>query len=143
MLFRLDLQDEVPIYEQIVRQVVSAVADGILQPGDLVPSVREVARQLVVNPNTVQRAYRQLQDQGILQPVRGTGLAVAEGVRERCRRQRDEFVRRRLESALRDALRSGVTAEQLKQMLQDLVATLNGQRETAADEEPDQGGREL
>ncbi len=139
MIFRLDLQDDVPIYEQIVRQVVSAVADGLLQPGELVPSVREVSRELLVNPNTVQRAYRQLQDQGILQPVRGTGLAVAEGVRERCRRQRDEFVRRRLESALRDALRSGITPQELKTMLRDLMATLNGQ-EHRRSERPEQGG---
>ena len=70
-----------------------AVAAGVLRPGDLVPSVRELSKQLVVNPNTVARAYRDLQTEGLLEPVRGMGLQVAEGAAERCRLARREFVR--------------------------------------------------
>ncbi len=72
-----------------------AVAAGVLRPGELVPSVRELSRQLVVNPNTVARAYRELQNEGLIEPVRGTGLQVAEGAIERCRQARGEFVRGR------------------------------------------------
>ena len=77
MLFPLNTSDDRPIYAQIGDQVKFAVAAGLLRPGELVPSVRELSRQLVVNPNTVARAYRELQGQGVLEPVRGTGLQVA------------------------------------------------------------------
>ena len=67
------------IYDQVVRQIKFAVAGGVLKEGELVPSVSELARELTINPNTVARAYRQLQDDGMLTSVRGTGLAVAAG----------------------------------------------------------------
>ena len=79
MFLAIDPQNGVAIYEQIVRQVNFAVAAEVLVAGDLVPSVRELARQLAVNPNTVARAYRQLQSDGVLETVRGTGLAVSAG----------------------------------------------------------------
>ena len=69
---------------------------GVLRPGDLVPSVRELSKQLVVNPNTVARAYRELQGEGLLEPVRGTGLQVAEGARRSAGEARSDFVRDRL-----------------------------------------------
>ena len=84
MFLAIDPQNGVAIYEQIVRQVNFAVAGEALEAGDLVPSVRELARQLAVNPNTVARAYRQLQADGVLETVRGTGLAVSAGAAKRC-----------------------------------------------------------
>ena len=80
MFFTIDPSNGLAIYDQVVRQVVFAVAAGALQTGDAVPSVRELARELAINPNTVARAYRQLQDDRVLKSVRGTGLVVAEGV---------------------------------------------------------------
>ena len=96
ILLDLNAADGRPIYGQIADRVKFAVAAGVLRPGDLVPSVRELSKQLVVNPNTVARAYRDLQGEGLLEPVRGTGLQVAEGAPERCREARREFVRGRL-----------------------------------------------
>ena len=61
MFFTIDPSNGLAIYEQIVRQVTFAVANETLKPGDLVPSVRELARELAINPNTVARAYRDLQ----------------------------------------------------------------------------------
>ncbi len=89
-MFLLDLNsgDERPIYGQIADRVKFAVAGGVLRAGDLVPSVRELSKQLVVNPNTVARAYRDLQVEGLLESVRGMGLEVAEGAAERCRAAR-------------------------------------------------------
>ena len=80
-MFLVDLNstDDRPIYGQIADRVKFAVAAGVVRPGDLVPSVRELSKQLVVNPNTVARAYRDLQAEGLLESVRGMGLQVAEG----------------------------------------------------------------
>ena len=99
----LNAADERPIYGQIADRVKFAVAGGVLRPGDLVPSVRELSKQLVVNPNTVARAYRDLQAEGLLESVRGMGLQVAEGATDRCRAARREMVRHRLRRVLEEA----------------------------------------
>ena len=62
VFFKIDPKNGIPIYDHIVRQVKYAIAEGTLTPGQLVPSVRELARQITVNPNTIQRAYQELQD---------------------------------------------------------------------------------
>ena len=85
LLLDLNSGDGRPIYGQIADRVKFAVAGGVLRAGELVPSVRELSKQLVVNPNTVARAYRDLQSEGLLESVRGMGLQVAEGAAERCR----------------------------------------------------------
>ena len=88
ILVDLNSADDRPIYGQIADRVKFAVAGGVLRPGDLVPSVRELSKQLVVNPNTVARAYRDLQTEGLLESVRGMGLQVADGAVDRCRAAR-------------------------------------------------------
>ena len=119
MLYQLNTSDDRPIFSQIGDQVKFAVASGLLRPGELVPSVRELARQLVVNPNTVARAYRDLQGEGVLESVRGTGLQVGQGAAELCRRGRREFVSRRLGEALDEARRSHLDAEEIEAILLD------------------------
>lgn len=117
MFFSIDPSDGLAIYDQIVRQVKFAIAAGALARGDLVPSVRELAKELAINPNTVARAYRQLQDDGVLFAVRGTGLEVAEGAARRCRAQRVELVRRRLRQVLIEARQSGLPADELRELI--------------------------
>ena len=79
ILLELNAADSRPIYGQIADRVKFAVAAGVLRPGELVPSVRELSKQLVVNPNTVARAYRELQNEGLLDA--GAGHRVAGGRR--------------------------------------------------------------
>jgi len=134
MLFQLNTLDERPIYAQIADQVKFAVASGLLRPGALVLSVRELAKQLVVNPNTVARAYRDLQTEGILEPVRGTGLQVAAGALETCRDGRREFVRRRLRDVLDEARRSHLAPEEIEAILREEWSRGNGKTTTATDE---------
>ncbi len=117
LLLDLDTSDDRPIYGQIADRVIFAVAAGVLRPGELVPSVRELSKQLVVNPNTVARAYRDLQTDGLLEPVRGTGLQIAEGAPERCREARRDHVRRRLRSAIEDAVRSNMDRAEIEAIL--------------------------
>lgn len=126
ILLDLNGGDDRPIYGQIADRVKFAVAGGVLRAGELVPSVRELSRQLVVNPNTVARAYRELQSEGLLEPVRGTGLQVAEGAQERCRAARREFVRRRLRSAIEEARKSAMDPGEIEVILREEWAKGNG-----------------
>ncbi len=119
MLFQLNTSDDRPIYAQIGDQVKFAVAAGSLKAGELVPSVRELARQLVVNPNTVARAYRDLQNEAILDAVRGTGLQVSQGAVEVCREARRGFVRRRVREVLDEAKRSHLPFEEIEAILRE------------------------
>ena len=101
MICQIDINNGIPIYEQISRQVKFAVANGSLLVGEHVPSVREMATSAAVNVNTVARAYRDLQAQGVLVSIRGTGLAVASDAPEKCRHERLEMIRERLRYILR------------------------------------------
>ncbi len=118
MFFHIDPTNGLAIYEQVARQVVFAVAGGALASGEIVPSVRELARELALNPNTVARAYRELQAREILEPVRGTGLAVTQGAVAKCREERVRMIRERVQQVLREAKQSRLDPEQLRAIIQ-------------------------
>src|SRR4051812_8492178 len=119
ILLDLNDPDDRPIYSRIADRLRFAVAAGVVRPGELVPSVRELSKQLVVNPNTVARAYRDLQTEGLLEPVRGTGLQVTDGAPERCRVARREHVRGRLRGAIADALGSRMERAEVESILRE------------------------
>lgn len=119
MLFHIDPHNGIPIYEQIVRHVKFAVANAALQVGEHVPSVRDMAGRLAVNPNTVARAYRDLQAEGILLPIRGTGLSVTPDAPKRCRAERLDLIRERLRSILGEALRNQITPDEIRGLVTD------------------------
>ena len=75
--FRLDLHSGVPVYRQLIDQVLGGIAAGVLAPGDQLPTVRQVAVDLSINPNTVARAYREMEIRGVLDTQQGTGTFVA------------------------------------------------------------------
>jgi len=93
--FRLDDHSGVPVYRQIIDQVLGGVATGTLRPGDQLPTVRQVAVDLAINPNTVQRAYRELEIRGLLATQQGTGTFISQQ-----KIKRDEAERRRQLSQL-------------------------------------------
>jgi DNA-binding transcriptional regulator YhcF (GntR family) len=132
ILLDLTAADSRPIYGQIADRVKFAVAAGVLRPGELVPSVRELSKQLVVNPNTVARAYRELQNEGLIEPVRGTGLQVAEGAVERCRQARGEFIRGRFRVAIEEARRTELDPAEIETILHEEWARQNGAASEAA-----------
>lgn len=78
-MIHLDYRDGRPIYCQIVDSFQQQIRSGVLKTGDRMPSVRELAAELVINPNTIQRAYRELESQGWIVSVTGKGSFVAEG----------------------------------------------------------------
>ncbi len=122
--FRLDERSAVPVYEQLREQVVAAVARGALRRGERLPAVRSVALALGVNPNTVNRAYRELEREEVIVTRRGRGTFVADAVRRDARAQRTRLVRvvERFVSQVRalgfeDAQIAGAVEAQLKRRL--------------------------
>lgn len=90
---RIEPDNPVPIFQQIAEGVRAAVAAGVYRPGDLIPSVRAQAVALVVNPNTVQRAYEQLEREGLVQSRKGTGMVVCPDGLARARNGAGDAVR--------------------------------------------------
>ena len=132
MLIDLSESDGRPIYGRIADRIKFAIAGEVLRPGELAPSVRELSKQLVVNPNTVARAYRDLQSEGLLESVRGMGLQVAEGAVDRCRAARREIVRHRLRLAIEEARRSRMEPAELEALFREETARAAGSDNGAA-----------
>src|ERR1700722_18369025 len=76
--FRLDQHSGVPVYRQIIDQVQAGIASGALRAGDQLPTVRQVAVDLAINPNTVLRGYRELEIRGVLETQQGTGTFISD-----------------------------------------------------------------
>jgi GntR family transcriptional regulator len=127
-LVSLDLASSIPLYEQIVAQITFAVASGALEPGTLIPSVRELSGRLVINPNTVARAFQELERHGVVAARRGRGMEVTADGPDLCRRRRQEIVRGRIREALREAASSALTAEEIRTLVDEELARVNGQR---------------
>ena len=108
---RIDPADPRPIYVQVMDEVRRAVATGALAPGDPVPSIREVARQLRINPLTVKQAYGELEREALVEVRRGLGTYVRANASAEA--AREEVARAVAERALRDAYRNGLTARTL------------------------------
>jgi GntR family transcriptional regulator len=117
MFFEINPSNGVPVYEQVARQIMFAVASGSIESGELIPSVRELARELAINPNTVARAFRDLQDQDILQTVRGTGVAVAKGAKTKCVAARTRLIRERLRDVFEEARQSQLDDDELQKIV--------------------------
>ena len=86
MLFRPNPASGVPVYLQLIEQVKHAIDMGALSPGDQLPPIRRVAEELVINPNTVAKAYRELEHEGVIELRQGTGAFVSANGRAGARR---------------------------------------------------------
>jgi GntR family transcriptional regulator len=118
MQLSVDVDNGMPIYEQLIRQVKYAVAEGVVVPGQMIPSVRDLARQLAINPNTVQRAYQQLQSEEIIESLRGRGMAVCLGANKQCQTDRQTLLGERLMAVIEEAVRSGLDSDRLREMFE-------------------------
>lgn len=121
MLDSIDPKAAAPIYRQIADQIQRAVAAGKLQPGDQLPSVRELAAQLLVNPNTVAKVYRDLEREGLLEARRGQGTYVSPSARSLAELERLRLITEQLEALARDIHTFGIPPESAMALFQEIV----------------------
>jgi GntR family transcriptional regulator len=115
--FRLDLSTGVPAYRQIIDQVQGAIASGRMGAGDQLPTVRQMAVDLAVNPNTVVRAYRELEIRGILTTHQGTGTFIADREPEDSGEQRARRLDQLVAEFIARAGNEGFTVKELRERL--------------------------
>ena len=111
MQLRISDRDGVPIYAQLVRQIKLLISSGRLQPGEQLPPVRKLAEQLLVNPNTVARAYRELESEGIVVSRQGSGVFVTDGATPLARREQNRLLLERIDMLLAEARQMKVDVE--------------------------------
>jgi GntR family transcriptional regulator len=117
--FRLDLRSGVPVYRQIIDQVMGGIATGTLLPGTQLPTVRQVAVDLSINPNTVMRAYRELEIRGALETQQGTGTFISHHKVKRDDVERERQLNQLVSEFVSRAGSSGFTIEELLEQLHD------------------------
>jgi len=113
MLFQIDSASRVPIYRQLAQQIREAVARGRLAPEERLPSVRDLSRTLVVNPNTVARVYTELERDGVLNTRPGLGVFVAQPRNDLTRRARKDRLTALADALLTEAVHLGFSAEEV------------------------------
>ena len=114
MIIRVDTSSSVPVFQQVVDEVKSAIARGAVMPGEAIPSVRQMAADTLLNPNTIAKAYRELERDGIVYTRRGLGIFVAERAGPITRTDRREELNDRLRKLIAEARRAGMTTPEIR-----------------------------
>ena len=109
-----------PIFQQIADGIRAAVASGIYRPGDLIPSVRAQALALLVNPNTVQRAYEQLERDGLITGKKGVGMIVSDESAAAARNGIDQSLRAAFSQAITAAVSAGLSRAAIDRVYRDV-----------------------
>ncbi len=117
MQIHVSAHDGVPIYLQIVNQVKYLVASGRLAPGDEVPPIRTLAQQLVINPNTVAKAYHELEREGVVTKRHGAGTYVSDNGSPLAKRERTKILTQRIDALLAEARHMDVPLDDVVQLI--------------------------
>ena len=112
-MFSIELNSGIPIYRQVFDQLIRQIAHGQLNKGQMLPSVRQLASELGVNPMTISKAYGLLESEGIVQRQRGIGMMVVKKADAP-----NEVIRESIEQLVQDAKQLGLSEAQLKQLVQ-------------------------
>lgn len=125
MIFRINQSAGVPLYIQLMEQVKHAVELGALREGDQLPAIRKVAEDLVINPNTVVRAYRELEHEGVLELKHGSGAYIRSTAAKRA--PLIEKAQAIVESAIDRLTALGLTVEELRRVFESRLAQLRAE----------------
>ena len=132
MQIHLSTGDGLPIYKQIINQVKNLIASGRLAAGDELPSVRALAKQLLINPNTVARAYRDLETMGILVSRQGDGTYIADVQSPLARREKLRIIGDRIEALLAEARQLGFSLADIQVLIAKQHTTMTSKPKESA-----------
>jgi GntR family transcriptional regulator len=117
-MIKLDTSSYTPIYEQIKTEIRSQIVLAILKPGDTLPSIRDLAAKLIVNPNTVARAYRELEQDGFITTRKGKGCFVSDQSASSFPEEKQAMLKSIVSRWIEEAKKYGFSAEEVKQALE-------------------------
>ncbi|WP_141540270.1 GntR family transcriptional regulator [Bacillus cereus] len=134
MHIQLDPRSSTPIWEQIVHNIKELVLRNMLAPTDKLPSVRELASLLVINPNTVSKAYQELERQGIIETLRGKGTFVSQSITPILDERKIAMVEKQFHQLLLEASYLGITKEKIHDWIDSYYKELGGNKDAKSDE---------
>lgn len=120
----IDYKDRRPIYEQVIEKFEELIIQGVLKPNDAMQSVRSLAMELSINPNTIQRAYQELERSGFIYTVKGKGSFVSDS--PVAMQQKKEFVKGELRINIRKALELGMREDEFQMIVSECYKELIG-----------------
>lgn len=123
----INLTDGVPIYRQIVNQVTYLVASGLLLPGEELPPIRTLALQLKVTPNTIVKAYGELETSGVVHKRQGSGTFVSDARPKLALRERRRVIEQRIDALLAEAHQLNFTDDDILRMLRERRAAMDAE----------------
>ncbi|MBN2328515.1 MAG: GntR family transcriptional regulator [Candidatus Omnitrophica bacterium] len=129
MLITIDPTNGAPIFQQVVQQVKYKIAGGVLKEGDQLPSVRELAGKLRINPNTVAKAYAELERAGIIVTRRGLGCYVGDKSVIIKKNERLKIVSQHIERALMEAYHLDIPLHEVEQLFQQEIDKIQKRRQ--------------
>ena len=119
MQIHISTKDGIPIYKQIINQIKYMIASGRLNPGEKLPPVRKLAETLLINPNTVARAYRDLETLALVQTRQGSGVCISEGPSPLAQEQKMKILAERADALLTEAQHMDINLEQIVALLHE------------------------
>jgi GntR family transcriptional regulator len=125
MLFRPNPSLGVPIYLQLMEQVKHAIETGALRPGDQLPGIRPLAEELVMNPNTVAKAYRELEAEGVIELRHGSGAFVSQNARARKRGETFREAQTLIAGTVGHLRHRGISDEEIRRLFEAALAGLS------------------
>ena len=129
-LINIDSRSSTPIYEQIIDGIKENILKGILRPGDKLPSVRELSALITANPNTVSRAYMELERQKVIETIRGKGTYVASDYKPRIEKDRMNRLKEDLKKVIVEAHYLGLDKEKLVEFINEFYEGTNEAKES-------------
>ncbi|WP_141433541.1 GntR family transcriptional regulator [Bacillus sp. 03113] len=132
-MFDLDLRSRKPIYEQLVDKLKELIVNGVIKADQQLPSVRTLAKDLTINPNTIQKAYRELENQGYIYSIKGKGSFVNSSFYIRDEEKIAELLKQ-LEKLLSEALYLGITVQELHTFIANFDQLKGGESEYDSNE---------
>jgi len=129
MQIQIEAKDGVPIYLQVMQQIKYLVASGRLQPGEELPSIRTLAEQLLVNPNTIARAYRELETAGVVEKRRTAGTYIAENGSPLAKKERLKLLNERIDRLFVEAFQMGFDLDDVLKLIEKSQLATNRQKQ--------------
>lgn len=123
-MFNIDQRSSTPIYQQLVQEIKEAILRGALQPGDKLPSVRDLASRLTINPNTIQKSYQELERQKVIETLRGKGTFVCLDYQAREDEEKMRELKENLRKTLVEAHYLGLDQERIVKLVRQLMQEL-------------------
>ncbi|UCE41110.1 MAG: GntR family transcriptional regulator [Candidatus Aminicenantes bacterium] len=122
-MIKVDTSSFIPIYEQIKKEFKKEIFRGDLKPNDLLPSIRDLATELLINPNTVARAYRELEMEGFIYTRKGKGCYVSDDSTRLMKEERKSILIQTFDEVIEEAKKYGLGREEIKRLFEERLNT--------------------